>query len=164
VQIDVNIDDRIGGPSAGMVFALAIYDTLTPGALLDGMHIAGTGMIGRPTPPPRAPSSRTCWTGRSRSTIVIRTDRLESDVKYFLQSIGPLVLDFLSTIAFVIALSVLHDTQKAILVGLVVGVLEIGWIYARTRKLSIMQAASLFLVITLGGASLITRDPRFVMI
>ncbi len=45
VQIDVNIDDRIGGPSAGTVFALAIYDTLTPGALLDGMHVAGTGAI-----------------------------------------------------------------------------------------------------------------------
>jgi Lon-like protease len=45
VQIDVNIDERIGGPSAGMVFALAIYDTLTPGALLDGMHVAGTGVI-----------------------------------------------------------------------------------------------------------------------
>jgi PDZ domain-containing protein len=29
-----------------MVFALAIYDTLTPGALLDGMHVAGTGIIG----------------------------------------------------------------------------------------------------------------------
>jgi PDZ domain-containing protein len=28
-----------------MVFALAIYDTLTPGALLDGMHVAGTGEI-----------------------------------------------------------------------------------------------------------------------
>jgi Lon-like protease len=45
VQIDVNIDERIGGPSAGMVFALAIYDTMTPGTLLDGMHIAGTGTI-----------------------------------------------------------------------------------------------------------------------
>ena len=45
VQIDVNIDERIGGPSAGMVFALAIYDTMTPGALLDGMHVAGTGTI-----------------------------------------------------------------------------------------------------------------------
>jgi Lon-like protease len=45
VQIDVNIDDRIGGPSAGTVFALAIYDTMTPGALLDGMHVAGTGTI-----------------------------------------------------------------------------------------------------------------------
>jgi Lon-like protease len=46
VQIDVNIDERIGGPSAGMIFALAIYDTLTPGALLDGLHVAGTGNIG----------------------------------------------------------------------------------------------------------------------
>jgi Lon-like protease len=45
VEIDVNIDERIGGPSAGMVFALAIYDTLTPGALLGGMHVAGTGEI-----------------------------------------------------------------------------------------------------------------------
>lgn len=45
VEIDVNIDERIGGPSAGMIFALAIYDTLTPGALLDGMHVAGTGEI-----------------------------------------------------------------------------------------------------------------------
>jgi PDZ domain-containing protein len=45
VQIDVSIDDRIGGPSAGMIFALAIYDTLTPGALLDGLHVAGTGEI-----------------------------------------------------------------------------------------------------------------------
>lgn len=45
VEIDVNIDQRIGGPSAGMIFALAIYDKLTPGALLDGLHIAGTGVI-----------------------------------------------------------------------------------------------------------------------
>jgi PDZ domain-containing protein len=45
IEVDVNIDERIGGPSAGMIFALAIYDTLTPGALLDGMHIAGTGEI-----------------------------------------------------------------------------------------------------------------------
>jgi Lon-like protease len=45
VQIDVNIDQRIGGPSAGMIFALAMYDLLTPGALLDGMRVAGTGEI-----------------------------------------------------------------------------------------------------------------------
>ena len=85
-------------------------------------------------------------------------------MKYFLQSVGPLLRDFLSTIAFVIALSVLHDTQKAIIVGIIVGLVEIAWEYARHRKLGVMQIASLFLVITLGGASLITRDPWFVMI
>jgi Lon-like protease len=35
----------IGGPSAGMMFALAVYDKLTPGALTGGANIAGTGTI-----------------------------------------------------------------------------------------------------------------------
>ncbi len=37
---------HVGGPSAGMMFALAIYDVLTPGALTGGKDIAGTGTIG----------------------------------------------------------------------------------------------------------------------
>ncbi len=43
--VDVGLDDRIGGPSAGMVFALAVYDRLTPGALTGEGSIAGTGTI-----------------------------------------------------------------------------------------------------------------------
>lgn len=85
-------------------------------------------------------------------------------MKYFFQTLRPIAMDFLSTIAFVVALSILHDAQKAIIIGIVVGLAEIAWEYWRHRKLSPMQAASLFLVITLGGASLITHDPRFVMI
>lgn len=45
IEIDIGIDERIGGPSAGMIFAVAIYDSMTPGALLDGQHVAGTGEI-----------------------------------------------------------------------------------------------------------------------
>lgn len=37
--------DRVGGPSAGLMFALGIVDRLTPGALTGGRHIAGTGTI-----------------------------------------------------------------------------------------------------------------------
>lgn len=37
--------DGIGGPSAGMIFALAIYDEMTPGDLTGGKKIAGTGTI-----------------------------------------------------------------------------------------------------------------------
>ena len=44
-QVDVNIDPNIGGPSAGLMFSLAIYDTLTPGSLTDGATVAGTGTI-----------------------------------------------------------------------------------------------------------------------
>lgn len=44
-RVDINIDPRIGGPSAGLMFSLAIYDTLTPGSLTGGKRIAGTGTI-----------------------------------------------------------------------------------------------------------------------
>ncbi|NLT29526.1 MAG: PDZ domain-containing protein [Propionibacterium sp.] len=44
-QISIVIDSRIGGPSAGMIFALGIYDVLTPGELLQGNTVAGTGTI-----------------------------------------------------------------------------------------------------------------------
>jgi PDZ domain-containing protein len=37
--------ENIGGPSAGMMFALGIIDTLTPGDLTGGKRIAGTGTI-----------------------------------------------------------------------------------------------------------------------
>lgn len=36
---------NVGGPSAGMMLALGIYDKLTPGSLTGGAHIAGTGEI-----------------------------------------------------------------------------------------------------------------------
>lgn len=43
---DVSIELRnVGGPSAGMMFALGIIDKLTPGSLTGGEDIAGTGTI-----------------------------------------------------------------------------------------------------------------------
>jgi len=44
-DIRINLGDDIGGPSAGTVFALAVYDRLTPGSLIGGMDVAGTGSI-----------------------------------------------------------------------------------------------------------------------
>ena len=44
--IDVSIQlNNVGGPSAGMMFALGIIDTLTPGELNGGQNVAGTGTI-----------------------------------------------------------------------------------------------------------------------
>ena len=37
--------DNVGGPSAGMMFALGIIDNLTEGELNGGQHVAGTGTI-----------------------------------------------------------------------------------------------------------------------
>jgi PDZ domain-containing protein len=44
-RVSVDIPENIGGPSAGLMFSLAIYDTLTPGSLTGGQIVAGTGTI-----------------------------------------------------------------------------------------------------------------------
>ena len=46
-DVRVDIGDSIGGPSAGLMMALAVYDTLTPGPLTGGHSIAGTGTVTR---------------------------------------------------------------------------------------------------------------------
>ena len=43
-QTTIHLED-VGGPSAGLIFALAIVDKLTPGDLEDGRTVAGTGEI-----------------------------------------------------------------------------------------------------------------------
>ena len=46
LPIDVTLNTgRVGGPSAGLMFSLAIYDVLTPGELTGGKNIAGTGTM-----------------------------------------------------------------------------------------------------------------------
>ncbi len=43
-SVEISLRD-VGGPSAGLMFALGIVDKLTPGALTNGRHVAGTGTI-----------------------------------------------------------------------------------------------------------------------
>lgn len=46
LPVDIAIQlNNVGGPSAGMMFALGIIDTLTPGEMTGGELIAGTGTI-----------------------------------------------------------------------------------------------------------------------
>jgi PDZ domain-containing protein len=44
-KVRIRLPDTVGGPSAGMMFALSIYDVLTPGSLTGGKTIAGSGEI-----------------------------------------------------------------------------------------------------------------------
>jgi len=44
-DVSVKLDQDIGGPSAGLIFSLGVYDKLTPGSLSGGNDIAGTGTI-----------------------------------------------------------------------------------------------------------------------
>jgi PDZ domain-containing protein len=44
VTVKISVGD-VGGPSAGLMFSLGIYDKLTPQELTGGRFIAGTGTI-----------------------------------------------------------------------------------------------------------------------
>jgi Lon-like protease len=44
-DVGLHLSDNIGGPSAGLMFSLGVYDLLTPGSLTHGKTIAGTGEI-----------------------------------------------------------------------------------------------------------------------
>ncbi|WP_211330294.1 YlbL family protein [Prauserella muralis] len=43
-EVDISLED-VGGPSAGLMFALAIVDRMTPEDLVSGERVAGTGEI-----------------------------------------------------------------------------------------------------------------------
>jgi len=72
-DVSVNISPDIGGPSAGLMFSLAIYDTLTPGSLTDDQIVAGTGEI--------APDGRVGPIGGIQQKVVAARD---SDAELFL--------------------------------------------------------------------------------
>lgn len=44
-EVDFGIDSEIGGPSAGLMLSLAVYDVLTEGSLTGGSVVAGTGTL-----------------------------------------------------------------------------------------------------------------------
>ncbi|MEZ0076704.1 PDZ domain-containing protein [Planotetraspora sp. GP83] len=43
-KVDISVG-QVGGPSAGLMFSLGIYDKLTPGGITGGKSVAGTGTI-----------------------------------------------------------------------------------------------------------------------
>jgi intracellular septation protein A len=81
-----------------------------------------------------------------------------------LRAFRPLVGDFLSTIIFIAIYEVTNDIIFATGAGIVTGIGQFVWLKSRRHSIELMQYASLALVIVLGTATLLTRDPRFVMV
>jgi Lon-like protease len=44
-KVKISLGQDIGGPSAGLMFSLGVYDMITPGKLTGGRYVAGTGTI-----------------------------------------------------------------------------------------------------------------------
>lgn len=82
---------------------------------------------------------------------------------YFLRAAWPILVDLASTFFFLAVYEFTHDLKLAIVLGIAVAIVQVGWGVLRKASVPPMQWASLGLVIVLGGASLVTQNPRFVM-
>ena len=75
-----------------------------------------------------------------------------------------LLLDMASTVFFLVVFLLSKNIPLSVALGVALGVAQIGWEFVRKRPIDTMQWMSLFLVVGAGTATLITNDPRFVMV
>jgi|ERR1039458_7566821 intracellular septation protein len=74
-----------------------------------------------------------------------------------------LLLDMASTFLFLVVFLATKSIPLSAILGMALGIAQIGWQFARRKPTDTMQWMSLFLVLGSSAATLITDDPRFVM-
>lgn len=75
-----------------------------------------------------------------------------------------LVSDLASTILFLVVLLVTKDLMLAVALGVGLGIIQIAWLKLRRQGIDTMQWLSIGLVVVSGIATMLTSDPRFVML
>lgn len=85
-------------------------------------------------------------------------------MRALLESAKVLMLDMASTIVFLLVMTLTKNVALSVALGIGFGIAEIGWELIRKRPIDLMQGLSLFLVIASGIATLITKNPKFIMI
>src|SRR6195952_468542 len=85
-------------------------------------------------------------------------------MKNLLEAGKLLFLDMAATLFFLALYLLTHNVAVSVVLGMALGITQIGWQLARRKPIDTMQWMSLFLVLGAGTVTLITDDPRFVMI
>src|SRR3954447_15887325 len=85
-------------------------------------------------------------------------------MKILLEAAKLLFLDMAATLFFLALYLLAHNLAVSVALGMALGAAQIGWQLARGKPIDTMQWMSLFLVLGAGTVTLITNDPRFVMI
>jgi intracellular septation protein len=85
-------------------------------------------------------------------------------MKQLFESGKLLLLDMASTFFFLALYLLTHSITLSVILGMALGAIQIGWQFARGKPIDTMQWMSLVLVLGSGTATLITKDPRFVMV
>jgi intracellular septation protein len=85
-------------------------------------------------------------------------------VKNLLSSAKVLLSDLASTLFFLVLFLLTKNLILSVALGMALGVIQIGLEFARRKPVDTMQWLSLFLVLASGTTTLLTNDPRFVMV
>ena len=85
-------------------------------------------------------------------------------MKYLLDAAKLLLADLASTLLFLILYLATNNLALSAGTGMALGLAQIGWQFFRKKPIDTMQWLSLFLVLGAGATTLITNDPRFVML
>jgi intracellular septation protein len=89
---------------------------------------------------------------------------LEKPMKNLLEAGKMLFLDMAATLFFLALYLLTRNLALSVVLGMALGAIQIGWQLARGKPIDTMQWMGLFLVLGAGAVTLITNDPRFVMI
>lgn len=81
-----------------------------------------------------------------------------------LSAIAPLVVDLGSTLAFYALFALTNDARFAAIAGMAIAVGQLIFARVRQRPVATLQWASIALVLVVGALTLMTNDPRFVLI
>lgn len=85
-------------------------------------------------------------------------------MKNLLEAGRLLLLDMAATLFFLALYLLTGNVALSVVLGMALGTAQIGWQLARRMPIDTTQWMSLFLVLGAGTVTLITHDPRFIMI
>jgi intracellular septation protein A len=85
-------------------------------------------------------------------------------MKNLFQAARVLMMDLASTILFLLVYLATDELFLAVGLGMVLGVVQIGWQHARKQPIGSLQLLSVVLILASGTATFFTHDPTFVML
>jgi intracellular septation protein A len=85
-------------------------------------------------------------------------------MRNFLYAARPILTDMISSIAFAILFGFTNNVVLSTAIAMAIGIGQVGLELARRKPIPGLQWASIGLVTVLGGITLFTGDPRFVML
>jgi intracellular septation protein A len=111
-----------------------------------------------------SPASDAVVDGASETATPDRREVWRLERSALFTAIAPLVVDLGSTLAFYAILAVTGDPRFAATVGLALAVGQIVFAMVRRQPIATLQWASIALVLVVGSITLLTNDPRFVLV